>query len=154
MGTSARGRGIGQMRTGGGGGKTSHFCGRPLWTTPWLEIIMVTCSWNNDTYYAVGNERVMQKLSAFSHCNWMFFTGCLCITGLCSASLSWSGGAYWALLWPTSKIFAIPPRVPATRGRSSLRSLERGVVFVSSCPVYYLSCSDLGQVVNLSLPVA
>src|SRR6218665_1559976 len=42
----------------------------------------------------------------------MFFTGCLYITALYSVSLPWSGGAYWALLRPTSMIFAIPSRAP------------------------------------------
>src|SRR6218665_1573393 len=30
----------------------------------------------------------------------------------CFVSLPWSGGAFWALLRPTSEIFAIPPQAP------------------------------------------
>src|SRR6218665_3893097 len=52
------------------------------------------------------------ELVTFLPSCWMFFTGCLSITGSYSVSLLWSGGAYWALLRPTSEIFAIQPRVP------------------------------------------
>src|SRR6218665_1130204 len=42
----------------------------------------------------------------------MFFTGYLSSTGSYSVSLPWSGVAYWALLRPTSEIFAIPLQAP------------------------------------------
>ena len=49
-------------------------------------------------------------------------------SGSYSVLLSWSGGVCWVLLWPTCEIFA--GRYPSTRGRSSLCSLEWGVLFV------------------------
>src|SRR6218665_1165419 len=29
-----------------------------------------------------------------------------------SVLVPWSGGVFWVLLWPTSEIFAVPPRAP------------------------------------------
>ena len=42
----------------------------------------------------------------------MYFTGNLSSPGPYSVSLPWSGGAFLALLRPTSEIFAIPSRAP------------------------------------------
>src|SRR6218665_2666921 len=42
----------------------------------------------------------------------MFFTGYLSSAGLYSVYLPWSGGAFWALLRPTSESSAISPWAP------------------------------------------
>src|SRR6218665_1235723 len=61
----------------------------------------------------------------------MFFTGYLSVTGSYSVSLPWSGGAYWELLGPTSKIFALTPWAPEVAVPSDQWN---GVFFVPFAP--------------------
>src|SRR6218665_34912 len=42
----------------------------------------------------------------------MCSTGCPSSSGSYSVLVPWSGGVSWVLLWPTSKIFAVPPWAP------------------------------------------
>src|SRR6218665_10443 len=42
----------------------------------------------------------------------MYSTGCPSSSGSYSVLVPWSGGVSWVLLWPTSEIFAVPPRAP------------------------------------------
>src|SRR6218665_120088 len=42
----------------------------------------------------------------------MYSTGCPSSSGSYSVLVPWSGGVSWALLRPTSEIFAVPPRAP------------------------------------------
>jgi len=67
----------------------------------------------------------------------MFFTGYLSSTRSYFVSLPWSGGAFWALLRPTSKIFAISHWAPEVVVPSA--QWNGGGYYLSLLPVLQLA---------------
>ena len=89
----------------------------------------------------------------------VFYTGCPSSSGSYSLLVPWSGGDFWALLNAQAYFRDLCCPTPGTRGRSSLRSMERGLLFVtfartSTSQVCRPTFSVVGPTVWNGLPLA